>query len=122
MKKILIVEDDADVASNIECVLSKEGYSVFVANNGAAGIAAAKIRTPDLIIMDIMLPDIDGGVAIEKIQEYPPCKNIPVIFLTGLMSSDEEGDNVNVGGKMYPGIGKPFDFPRLLEKIRKYVK
>ena len=82
----------------------------------------AKVRTPDLIIMDIMLPDIDGGWAIEKIQEFPDCKDTSVIFLTGLISSGEERENVNVGGKMYPGIGKPFDFPRLLEKIKKYLK
>ena len=61
MKEILIVEDNADMSSNIEYILSKQGYSVFVANTGAAGIAMAKAKIPDLIIMDIILPDIQGG-------------------------------------------------------------
>jgi len=125
MKKILIIEDSADVSSNIEYMLSKAGYSVFVANDGADGIAQAQENIPDLIIMDIMLPDIQGGDAVNAIKKYPPCKDIPVVFLTGLMSSQEGKENIetiNVDGKAYPALGKPFDFPQLLNTIKKILK
>jgi len=124
MKKVLIVDDSVDVSSNIEYMLSKSGYSVFVANDGAKGVALAKEKLPDLIIMDIMLPDIQGGEAVNLIKKYPPCRDVPVIFLTGLMSSGEnkEGvETVNVDGKAFPALGKPFDFPQLLKIIRKYL-
>lgn len=124
MKKILVIEDSTDVSSNIEYMLSKSGYTVFVANDGAGGIALAKEKLPDLIIMDIMLPDIQGGEAVNTIKKHPPCKETPVIFLTGLMSSKEgkEGlETINVDGKAYPALGKPFDFPQLLKTIKRYL-
>ena len=106
-------------------MLSKSGYSVFVANNGADGIAMAKVKLPDLIIMDIMLPDIQGGEAVRTIKKYPPCSDIFVIFLTGLMSSNEgidhDIDTINVDGKVYPVLGKPFDFSKLLNNIKRIL-
>lgn len=123
MKKILVIEDSIDVSSNIEYMLTKAGYSVFVANDGSKGVAMAKEKLPDLIIMDVMLPDIQGGEAVTMIKTHPSCKNIPVIFLTGLMSSGEnkEGvETINVDGKAYPALGKPFDFPQLLKAIERY--
>ena len=125
MKKILIIEDSIDVSSNIEYMLSKAGYSVFVANDGTRGIAMAKEKVPDLIIMDIMLPDIQGGDAVSMIKKYPPCKDVAVIFLTGLMSGsegkDESIETINVEGNAYPAFGKPFDFSQLLKQIKKYL-
>ena len=125
MKKVLVIEDSTDVSSNIEYMLSKQGYSVFVANDGTEGIALAIEKLPDLIIMDIMLPDIQGGEAVNMIKRNPACKEIPVIFLTGLMSSKgekEDIETINVNGKAYPALGKPFDFPQLLKAIKRYVK
>jgi len=124
MKKILVVEDNADVSSNIEYMLSKAGYSVFVANDGASGIAIAKEKIPDLIIMDLMLPDIQGGDALNAIKKYAPCKDITVIFLTGLISGVDIKDDIttiNVNGKSYPALGKPFDFFLLLKNIKRYL-
>jgi len=125
MKKILIIEDSLDVASNIEYMLSKAGYQVFVANDGAGGVAMAKEKVPDLILMDLMLPDIQGGEAVKTIKTFPSCKEVPVIFLTGLMSGGQEKNDgvetINVDGKAYPAFGKPFDFSQLLKIIEKQL-
>jgi CheY-like chemotaxis protein len=125
MKKILIIEDSADMASNIQYVLSNEGYLVFTANTGVQGIEMAKDMAPDLLLVDIMLPDIQGGDAVHKIKKHPSCGDVPVIFLTGLMSESQEDnqgvETIIVDGQAYPALGKPFDFPRLLKYIREFL-
>jgi len=120
MKKILIVEDSVDLANNVKYMLSKSGYTVFVANDGAEGVAIAKDKLPDLIIMDLIMPGMQGGDAVSAIKKFPACKDIPVIFLTGLMSSHEEGEAIEtiiVDGKNYPALPKPFDFSLLTKTI-----
>jgi len=122
MRKIIIIDDNVDVSANIEYMLSKSGYAALVAHDAAKGIALVQKELPDLIIMDIMLPDMQGGEAVNKIKKFPSCKEIPVIFLTGLMSGTKgnEGiETINVDGKSYPALGKPFDFPQLLNTIKK---
>jgi len=120
MKKILIVEDDADLSNSIKYVLTKSGYTVFVAHDGAEGIALAQEKLPDVIIMDYMLPDIPGGDVVSTIKKHSLCKNTSVVFLTGLMSNRDlkEGiDTLIIDGKSYPVLAKPFDFPQLLKTI-----
>jgi CheY-like chemotaxis protein len=82
----------------------------------------SKEKLPDLIVMDLMLPGISGEDAVSTIKKYPPCKDIPVIFLSGLMSSREKKDDIEtiiVAGKSYSALAKPFDFPQLLRIIEK---
>ena len=120
MKKILIVEDSIDLANNVKYMLSKSGYTVLVANDGAEGVTIAKEKLPDLIIMDLMLPGMQGGDAVSAIKKFPACRDIPVIFMTGLMSSKEQGEEIEtiiVDGKNYPALPKPFDFPKLIKTI-----
>src|ERR1700691_651148 len=115
MKKVLVVEDDADVSSNIKYMLTKTGYTVLVANDGTQGLTMAKDNLPDLIIMDLMLPGMQGGDVVSAIKKHPPCTDIPVILLTGLMSNKEEREGIEtilIDGKQYPAFSKPFDFPQ----------
>lgn len=120
MKKVLIVEDNIDLSSSIKFMLSKSGYNVFVANDGAGAVEMALENLPDLIIMDLMLPGQSGEDAVSAIKKHPPCKDVPVIFLTGLISGKEDKDDIEViivDGKKYPALPKPFDFPQLFKTI-----
>jgi len=121
MKKVLIVEDNVDISSNIGYMLSQLGYLAFVAKDGAEGIAMAKEKLPDVIIMDLMLPDMMGGEVVSTIKKHSPCNGVPVIFLTALMSKEDAGEinTIMVDGKRYPALAKPFDFPQLLKIIEK---
>ena len=84
-KKILIVDDEKDVCSVLEKGLTSEGYFVLTASNGNDAIVLAKSRHPDLIILDVLMPDMDGGEDARRLKDVTGTKDIPVIFLTGML-------------------------------------
>ena len=119
-KKILIVDDDKDVLSVLEKRLTAEKYSVITANNGQDAIILAKAQRPDLIMLDIIMPGIDGAEVAGKLREYPETKNIPVIFLTCMLTPEEEKQKRHhVAGNIF--IAKPYDIKELLSEIKKIV-
>ena len=119
-KKILIVDDDKDVLSVLEKRLTVEKYSVITANNGQDAIILAKAQRPDLIMLDIIMPDIDGAEVAGKLREDPETRNIPVIFLTCMLTPEEEKQKRHhVAGNIF--IAKPYDIKELLSEIKKIV-
>ncbi len=85
---ILVVDDEKDLLDLIEYNLKKEGFDVLKAENGEEGIKIAKEHNPDLVLMDIMMPKMDGMEAVEKMRADDALKSIPIIFLTA--RSDEK--------------------------------
>jgi len=81
-KTILVVDDEKDLLDLIEYNLKKEGFNVLKAENGEEGIERAKEFHPDLVLMDIMMPKMDGMEAVEKMRKDDELKSIPIIFLT----------------------------------------
>ena len=124
MKRILIIDDDWDLADTIKAVLEYADYDVLLSHKAQQGINLAKEQKPDLILMDVMMPGTDGAAAVRLLKEESALKDIPVIFLTALVSDDDthsEYENIgslNVGGIEYPALAKPFENERLLEKIK----
>lgn len=119
-KKILIVDDDKDVLSVLEKRLTVEKYSVITANNGQDAIILAKAQRPDLIMLDIIMPGIDGAEVAGKLREDPETRNIPVIFLTCMLTPEEEKQKRHhVAGNIF--IAKPYDIKELLSEIKKIV-
>ncbi len=118
-KKILVVDDDALVLRVLADQLKEEGYSVITAKNGAEAIDRAINKRPDIIIMDIMLPDMQGSDAVKCMQDSADApNNLNVIFLSGIvLHSSEDDKRVQVGGKYYPAIPKPIDLDRLLKML-----
>src|SRR5580700_4424568 len=111
--KILYVEDNDDNVYMLKNRLSRAGFTVVVATNGAQGIAMAASEQPDLILMDLTLPDIDGEEVTRRIRADPATKRIPVIALTAnAMNSDRA---LAAGCDDFDT--KPVDMPRLLAKI-----
>jgi DNA-binding response OmpR family regulator len=121
MKKILIIDDDRDLADLTSVVLKNAGYDVLVSYDPREGFGTAKQQKPDLILLDILLPGMDGPEAVKFFKEDPLIKDIPVIFLTALLSGETESsreEELLIDGKKYPVIAKPFEINDLLERIK----
>ena len=97
-------------------ILTAKGYSVITATNGTSAIALAKSQHPDLIILDIVMPGMDGGQVSAKLQEHPLTRSIPVIFLTALLTKTEEYQNNHLISNNIT-LAKPIDTEELLAQI-----
>lgn len=117
-KKILIVDDEEEILNLVYTKLLSSGFQAARAIDGKEAIQKARVFDPDLILMDIVLPDMDGPDVVKSLQKDPRLKNIPVMFLSGIVTK-EQGSvaEINVGGKIYPAISKPFTFQELLREI-----
>jgi len=119
-QKILIVDDEPDILELIEYNLKKEGYQVFLANNGQEGIAVAKKVNPDLIILDIMMPKMDGIEACRLMRAIPEFKNTFMVFLTARSEEYSEIAGFNVGADDY--IAKPIKPRALISRINAILR
>jgi|CXWL01.1.fsa_nt_gi CheY-like chemotaxis protein len=124
-KKILIVDDDPTSLRSIEAMLISSGYEVRTSVGAEEIEQRVKDVAPDLIIMDLMMPNIDGNQAVKKIKDNPALKGVPVIFLTALkMRDDDRGIDfeVNVGNVSYRTLTKPVDAKTLVAEIERLIK
>ncbi len=124
-KKILVVDDDPTSLKIVEGMLSTAGYKVVISTHAEDIEQRVKIVKPDLIIMDLMMPNVDGNQAVEKIKRHPSIKGIPIIFLTALQVVDQERGiefEVNVGNENYRTLSKPIDAKTLVAEIEKLAK
>ncbi len=113
---ILIIDDDPLITDLIEVSLEQEGYNVLVASSGSEGIEAAEANQPRLILLDVMLPDMDGMAVCRALRAAPNTTSIPIIMLSALSSSKHRVAGLDDGADDY--IAKPFHLPELLARIR----
>jgi two-component system cell cycle response regulator DivK len=116
---ILIIEDQEDNRRIMRDLLTSAGHKVIEAVNGEAGVMSAETHCPDLILMDIQLPDIDGYEATRRIKANPALSSIPVIAVTSYALSGDEAKAYEAGCDAH--VSKPFSPRKLLAKIRKYL-
>jgi len=124
MKTLLVVDDKADIVELVKNRLQANNYQVIVASDGREGIKKAQQYKPDLIVMDIMMPNYSGGEAVKVLKSDVATKHIPVLFLSAAASSVDDGEEpgrVCVDGQFFPAIGKPFKPEKLLFEIKKLV-
>lgn len=121
MKKILVIDDEKDVLDVLEKRLSVAGYRVIKADNGKEGIEKARSEAPDLILLDILMPDIDGGEAARILKEDSLTKDIPVIFLTCLYTKNDEVQSGHLSGANF-FVAKPYNPEELLDIISRQIK
>lgn len=112
-RRILIVEDQADVAQLIDVVLKGEGYSVAIAKDGAQGLMLARDWNPDLILMDIMLPGVDGGALIERLRQEPETADLPIIAMSASRTLRDRTAELQADAL----LSKPFDVDALLVQV-----
>jgi two-component system, cell cycle response regulator DivK len=118
-KRVLVVEDQEDNRRIVRDLLTSVGYDIIEAVTGEAGVTAAATHRPDLILMDIQLPGLDGYEATRRIKDNPALRHIPIIAVTSYALG---GDNVKAfaaGCDAY--VTKPFSPRALLAKIREYL-
>src|SRR5512141_2496317 len=118
--KILIVEDDLDVAEMLNAYFRVQGYEVFTVNWGEDGVRAAQTVLPDLVILDIRLPDIDGYEVARRVRSDRRTNEIPIIFLTEKRERVVRLQGFEVGADDY--ITKPFDVQELRLRVRNALK
>lgn len=124
MKRILVVDDDADIVELVKNRLEDNNYEVIFANSGDEGIRKAQHNKLDLIIMDIMMPEMSGGDAVRVLRSSKDTKNIPILFLTAVTSAIPQGNEfkgVNVDGEFYTAVAKPFTSEKLLLEVNKML-
>ncbi len=119
-QKILIVDDEPDILELIEYNLKKEGYQVFLARNGQEAVAEAKRTLPDLIVLDIMMPKMDGIEACRIMRTMPEFKNTFMVFLTARSEEYSEIAGFNVGADDY--IAKPIKPRALVSRINAILR
>jgi len=112
--RILIVEDQADVAQLIEVVLMGEGHTVAVARDGAQGLMMARDWKPDLILMDIMLPGVDGGTLIARLRREAETAELPIIAMSASRTLRERTAELEADAL----LSKPFDVDALLVQVQ----
>jgi len=119
MSKVLIVEDDASTAELIKFTLEGKGYDILLAGDG--GEAVKKVRTdmPDLIILDIMLPTMDGFQVCQILKHNQAYQKIPIIILSAKIKKEDVDKGFETGADDY--ITKPFDPKHLMERIQLFI-
>jgi two-component system, cell cycle response regulator DivK len=118
--RILVIDDHEDNRRILHDLLANAGYEVVAAASGKDGVALAETRAPDLILMDIQLPDIDGYEATRRIKGNPTLGRIPIIAVTSYALSGDDAKAFAAGCDAY--IAKPFSPRALLAKVREYLR
>jgi len=117
---VLVVDDHEDNRRILRDLLGSAGYEVVEATTGDDGVAMAKARSPDLILMDIQLPGIDGYEATRRIKADDALRRIPLIVVTSYALSGDDAKALAAGADAY--VAKPFSPRAMLAKIREYLK
>jgi two-component system, OmpR family, alkaline phosphatase synthesis response regulator PhoP len=116
MNKILIIEDTANVRHNIQEILELENFQTLVAENGCVGVELAKKECPDLIISDILMPEMDGYQVLAALRNHPETAITPFIFLTAQSVHQDRRQGMELGANDY--LTKPFTGDELLKAVR----
>lgn len=115
MKKILVIEDDEDIRESIEEMLSAEDFDVITAEDGRTGVELAQETIPDLIICDVMMPELDGFGVVSELRQNSSTQTIPFIFLTARAAKVDRRQGMSLGADDY--LTKPFTIDELLDAI-----
>jgi len=119
-KKILIVDDEVDLVETVRFPLEMEGFNVLVSYNGEDALNQARKEKPDLILLDLMLPKLDGYKVCRLLKFDERYKNIPILMLTAKTQEKDKALGMETGANEY--ITKPFDLDKLVEKVKVYLK
>ncbi|MCP4652471.1 MAG: response regulator [Candidatus Omnitrophica bacterium] len=118
-KKILVADDEEDLLGYLVNTLKRTNCEIFSTTKGREALSLAKREKPDLIILDVVMPDMDGGQVASALKANPSTAHIPVIFLTGILTKEEGFDVGMTGGRFV--IPKPVQPAELLDKISRVM-
>jgi len=118
--RILVIDDETQLIEMVQIRLEANGYEVITANNGQEGVDKAKDENPDLIILDIMMPVMDGYEACKILKNDPQCSKIPIIFLSAKAQDEDTKIGEEKGADAF--VKKPFETADLMTKIEELLK
>jgi two-component system cell cycle response regulator DivK len=118
-QRILVVDDSEDMRDLLQRLLERAGYRVVLAADGQASLTQAKLHHPDLVLMDLSLPDMDGWEAVRHLRKMPEFGSIPIIAVTAHVSPQEAERAVAAGCTAH--IGKPFESRVLLQEVARLL-
>ena len=119
MAKILVVEDEPEIRILVKTILEKAGYSVVEAEDGEAALRLVNEEEPDLVLLDVMIPCIEGWEVCRRIRENEATRRIPIIMVTVRTTDEDIQRSVECGANAH--INKPFDQKELLDTIKKLL-
>lgn len=117
---ILLVDDEPNIIVPIEFLMKQQGYTVEKAYNGEEALTALTSCIPDVIILDVMMPEMDGFELAKQIRKNPSCKNVHIIFLTAKGTDNDKLNGYATGGEAY--ITKPFDNDNLVTIVTEMLE
>ena len=117
MKKVLVVDDDKNICELLKLYLLKEGFEIFFAYDGSEAVTVAKDKEPDIIILDVMMPVINGWEACKLIRQFT---DVPIIMLTALDTTENKVQGLNIGADDY--IVKPFEPVEVIARINAHLR
>lgn len=118
--KILVVDDDLAINELIKVNLELSGYNVIQAYDGVQGFALCKQELPSAVVLDVMMPDVDGFTVAQRIRQHAETKNIPILMLTALSQINDKVNGFNIGVDDY--LVKPFEMEELKVRVRALLK
>lgn len=118
-KRILIVDDDPAAVELIQYLLEREGFQTSLAVNGAQGIAMAKEKQPDLILLDVMLPEMDGFQVCQQLRADPSIARLPIIMLSARAQTSDLETGQEAGADLY--LTKPLDLTELIQAVTRLL-
>jgi len=118
-KRLLVIDDEVDIGETVKIRLEVNGYSVNLAYDGLDGIDKAVKTRPDLILLDILMPQVDGFEVCRRLRKIPETQNIPIIMLTAIKSPESLQKAKEAGAQDY--LVKPFESGELVEIVRFYL-
>ena len=120
MKKILIVDDEPNIVMSLEYIFTKENFEVFIARDGAEAIEIADLNIPNIILLDIMMPNVDGYQVLKFLKESPKLNDIKVIFLSAKNKVSDIELGLQLGADKY--VTKPFSTKTLVSEVKELLK
>ncbi len=119
-KRILIVDDEPTIVISLEFLMMREGHQVHVARDGEAGLAAVRTHRPDLVVLDVMMPKLDGFAVLEAIRTDPELAATRVLMLTAKGREPEHKKGLALGADAY--MSKPFSTRELVDKVKQLLE
>ncbi|TPN82458.1 response regulator transcription factor [Aquimarina algicola] len=118
-KKILIVDDEPNIVMSLEYSFKKKDFEVFIARDGSEAIEILKSKTPDVVLLDIMMPNVDGYQTLEYIKSNQDTKNIKVVFLTAKNKEADIQKGIHMGVDKY--LVKPFSVKKVIAEVNELI-
>lgn len=120
LAKVLIVDDDPNILMSLEFLMRKSGYSVFIARNGTEALELLSSNTPDIALLDIMMPDVDGYEICKHVKETEELKKCKIVFISAKTKESDIQKGYDTGADLY--ITKPFSTKFVVSKVKELLE